>query len=202
VYKRQVFSGLDDAGSAIAAYDSPEPIDLGLPEVYKQWYSILIKIKTTEGTALAMFYSLDNNAETSSKMVSRDDIAFVDGGAGVDTITTVAGDFVAAGFKAGDVLVITGTDSNNGNMTIVSVVAKTITLATGIVTAEVAGAAILTKAKVLTANTTKWYRIGLGSGGKRARALKPRPYISDKFYFEIQGLAICYEVEPFVEEKE
>lgn len=200
IYK--VFDGLDDDGSAITAYDDIEPIDLGLPEVYKQWYSIFIKVKTTDGTALAMFYTLDNGTETSANMVSRDDIAFVDGGAGADTITTVAGDFVAAGFKAEDVLVVTGTDSNNGNMTIVSVVAKTITLATGIVTAEAAGAAILTKAKVLTANTTKWYRVSLGSGGKRARALKPRPYMSDKFTFEIHGLAICFDLEAFAEEKE
>ncbi|MBA7546345.1 hypothetical protein ES705_38735 [subsurface metagenome] len=109
---------------------------------------------------------------------------------------------MSAGFKDGDVLVVTGTDSNDGNMTIVSVVAKTITLATDIVTAEDEGAAILTKAKILTADTTKWYRIGLGSGGKRARALKPRPYISDKYAFEIHGLAICYDEEIFAEEKE
>lgn len=197
-----VFSGLDDDGSAITAYDDIEPLDFGRPEVYKQWYSIFIKIKTTSGTALAMYYALDDNTETSSIMVSRDDIAFVDGGTGADTITTVAGDFVAAGFKAGDVIVITGTDSNDGNMTIVSVVAKTITLATGIVTAEAAGDAILTKAKVLTADTTKWYRISLGSGGKCARALKPRPYMSDKYSFEIHGLAVCYDEEPFAEEKE
>lgn len=200
VYK--IFDSLDDAGANITAYDSPEPIDLGLPEVYKQWYSIFVKVKTTSGTALAMYYTLDNNTETSSKMVSRDDIAFVDGGASADTITTVAGDFVAAGFVAGDILVVTGTDSNNKNMTIVSVVAKTITLATGIVTAEAAGDAILTKAKVLTANTTKWYRISLGTGGKRARTLKPRHYMSDKFSFEIHGYMICYEIEPFAEEKE
>ncbi|MBA7575021.1 hypothetical protein ES708_16837 [subsurface metagenome] len=118
-------------------------------------------------------------------MVSRNDITFVEG-AEADTITTVAGDFVAAGFKDGDVLVVTGTDKNNGNMTIVSVVAKTITLATGTVTAEGPVAAILTKALILTANTTKWYRIGLGSGGTRARALKPRPYMSDKYNFEKQ----------------
>jgi len=197
-----VFSGLDDVGSAITAYDDIEPIDLGLTEVYKQWYSIFIKIKTTDGTALAMFYTLDDNDETSSNMISRDDIAFVDGGLGADTITTVAGDFVVAGFKAGDVLVVTDTDNNNGNMTIVSIAAKTITLATGIVTAETAGDATLTKAKVLTANTTKWYRISLGDGGKMARAFKPRPYMNDKFNFEIHGYMICYEIEPFAEEKD
>ena len=202
VYEILKSDSLDDDGSAITAYDNVEALDMGTPEKYKQWYSIFIKIKTTSGTALAMFYTLDNGTETSSVTISRNDIAFVDGGAGADTITTVAGDFVAAGFKAGDVIVVTGTDSNDGNMTIVSVVAKTITLAMGIVTAEAAGEAILTKAKVLTANTTKWYRISLGAGGKCARALKPRPYMSDKFYFEIHGLALCFDEESFSEERE
>ena len=203
VYEILKSDSLDDDGLSITAYDDIEPLDMGTPEKYKQWYSMFIKIKTTSGTALAMYYTLDNGTETSSVIINRDDIAFVDGGAGVeDTITTVAGDFVAAGFKAGDVIVVTNTDNNNGNMTIVSVVAKTITLATGIVTAETAGDAILTKAKVLTANTTKWYRVSLGDGGKRARALKPRPYISDKFAFEIHGLAICYDEETFAEEKD
>jgi len=50
VYK--VLNGLDDDTAAITAYDSPEPIDLGYPELYKQWYDFYIKIKTTTGTAL------------------------------------------------------------------------------------------------------------------------------------------------------
>jgi len=192
-----------EAGEAITAYDD-YPLDMGIPEVYKQWYSIFIKIMTTGGTALAMFYTLDDNDETSSNIISRDDIAFVDGGAGVeDTITTTAGDFVAAGFVAGDVIVVTGDSENNGNYTIVSVVAKTINVATASLTGEIKGDdVVITKAKVLTANTTKWYRIGLGSGGKRARTLTPRPYMSDKYYFEIQGYMVCYEAEPFAEEKE
>jgi len=199
-----IFSGLDDGGEAITAYDSIEPLDMGIPEVYKQWYSIFIKIKTTDGTALAMFYTLDNNDETSSVIISRDDIAFVDGGAGEeDTITTTAGDFVAAGFVAGDVIVVTGDSENNGNYTIVSVVAKTINVATASLTGEIKGDdVVIIKAKVLTANTTKWYRVGLGSGGKRARTFKPRPYISDKYYFEIHDYMVCYEIEPFAEEKE
>lgn len=119
-----VFSGLDDDGSAITAYDSPEPIDLGVPEVYKQFYSVFVKIKSTSGTAFKFYYKLDNDAD----------------------------------------------------WTLIS--------------------------KTITANTTKWYRIGLGSGGKRARALKPRPYMSDKFYFEIQGYMLCFDLEAFAEEKE
>lgn len=118
-----VFSGLDDDGSAITAYDDIEPIDLGIPENYKQWYSVLIKIKTTTGTAFRFYYTLDDGEETYAS-------------------------------------------------------------------------------KTLTADTTKWYRISLGSGGKRARALKPRPYISDKYDFEIHGYMFCFEIEPFGEEKE
>ena len=121
IYK--VFSGLDDDGTAITAYDDIEPLDFGKPEVYKQWYSVFYKIKTTSGTAFKFYYTLDDGTETSVS-------------------------------------------------------------------------------KTLTADKTLWYRIGLGEGGIRARAIKPRPYMSDKFYFEIQGFAICYNEEPFVEEIE
>jgi len=119
-----VFSGLDDAGSAITAYDQIEPLDLGLPEVYKQWYSVFVKIKSTTGTAFKFYYKLDDDADWSL--------------------------------------------------------------------AE----------KTLTADTTKWYRISLGSGGKRARMLTPKPYMSDKYNFEIHGYMVCWEIEPFAEEKE
>ena len=113
---------MDDDGSAITAYDDIEPLDFR-SEVYKQWYSIFIKIKTTTGTDFRFYYTLDDGSET----------------------------YVS---------------------------------------------------KTLTADTTKWYRISLGSGGKCARALKPRPYMSDKYYFEIHGLMICFDDEAFAEEKE
>jgi hypothetical protein len=117
-----VLTGTTDDDAAITAYDSPEPIDLGIPEVYKQWYSILIKIKTTSGTALRFYYTLDNKDET-----------YVD--------------------------------------------------------------------KTLTANTTKWYRIGF-TGDRRARAFKPRPYISDSYDATIMGYMLWYDLEPSTEEIE
>ena len=73
------------------------------------------------------------------KSITGIDIAFVDGGAGADTITQVAAQFVIAGFVAGDVITISGSTSNDGDYTIVSLVAGTITLATGVLTAEIAG---------------------------------------------------------------
>ncbi len=122
VYK--LFNGLDDDGSAIAAYDQIEPLDLGMPEVYKQWYSVFVKVKSTTGTAFKFYYKLDNDADWTEAT------------------------------------------------------------------------------KTLTANTTKWYRISLGGGGKRARTLTPKPYMSDKYNFEIHGYMVCFEPEPFAEEKE
>jgi len=122
IYK--IFDGLDDDGSAITAYDQIEPLDLGYPEYYKQFYSVFIKIKSTTGTAFKFYYKLDNDAAWSL--------------------------------------------------------------------AE----------KTLTANTTKWYRISLGGGGKRGRTLTPKPYMSDKYDFEIHGYMICWEAETFAEEKE
>lgn len=66
-------------------------------------------------------------------------IAFVDGGAGADTITDSDNGFVTALFKAGGLITVSGSTSNDGNYTIVSVAAGTITLATGVLTAEGAG---------------------------------------------------------------
>ena len=76
------------------------------------------------------------------RVVTGTDIAFVDGGAGADTITRTTGDFLTSGFVAGKAINISGSVSNNGNKTIVSVVAGTITLATGTLTAEIAGATV------------------------------------------------------------
>jgi len=76
--------------------------------------------------------------------MSRSDIAFVDGGEGDDTITTVDGNFITAGFVTGDSVYITGTDSNNTvTVVLTNVEAKTLTMDTASITAEGAGAAIL-----------------------------------------------------------
>ena len=113
-----VFDGLDDDGSAITCYDDVQGIDLGIPDIYKKWYSMYIKVKTTTGTAMRLYYTLDDEAET-----------YVD-------------------------------------------------------------------AQALTADTTDWYEIGLGSAGLRARSFAFRPYISDKYDAEIQGYALVYSLEP------
>ena len=98
--------------------------------------------------------------------ITRTDIAFVDGGAGEDTITTVAGNFVTAGFATGDRIIVTGSASNNKIYTIVEVAATTITLATGVLTAEAAGASVTINdsTPVITAGTfgTPAYYISLG----------------------------------------
>jgi len=82
----------------------------------------------------------------SGETVTGTDIAFVDGGAGEDTITSVAAAF--GDFVAGNVITVSGSASNNGNHTIISVVAGTINVATGSLTAEGAGASVT----ILTGN--------------------------------------------------
>ena len=74
--------------------------------------------------------------------VTGTDIAFVDGGAGEDTITQVAAKFLENNFVAGDVITVLGSVYNDGNYTIISVVAGTINVATGSLTAESAGASV------------------------------------------------------------
>ena len=79
------------------------------------------------------------------------DIAFVDGGAGEDTITRVAADFVSNGYKAGDILTVSGSTSNDGDYTILSVATDTLNVATGSLIAEGAGATVtltITKKKI------------------------------------------------------
>lgn len=87
-------------------------------------------------------------------------IALVDGGGGADTITDTGNGFIAAGFQAGDEITVSGAtdDSDNIDATIVSVVAGTITLATGQwTTGEGAGALITVSAGLqLVTRTTAW----------------------------------------------
>jgi len=85
---------------------------------------------------------MNNCKSYDSRIAKGTDIAFVDGGAGADTITQVSAGFLKAGFKAGQVITVSGSTSNNGDETIVSVVAGTITLATGRNTPESAGATV------------------------------------------------------------
>lgn len=59
-----IFDGLDDDGSDIECYDKIMPLDFALPEVEKNYYDIYIKVKTTTGTALRFYYTIDDNTET------------------------------------------------------------------------------------------------------------------------------------------
>jgi hypothetical protein len=49
---------LDDDGSAIACYDKTDFMDFGIPDLYKEFRDIYIKVKSTDGTALRMYYTL------------------------------------------------------------------------------------------------------------------------------------------------
>lgn len=74
--------------------------------------------------------------------VTGTDIAFVDGEEGEDTITQVAAKFLENNFRAGDVITVSGSDLNDGDHTIISVIAGIINVATESLTAEGAGALI------------------------------------------------------------
>ncbi|MBA7544743.1 hypothetical protein ES705_37104 [subsurface metagenome] len=70
------------------------------------------------------------------------DIAFVDGGGGEDTITQVAAKFLENNFIEGDIITVSGSAHNDGEHTILSVIAGTINVVTESLTAEVAGASV------------------------------------------------------------
>ena len=83
---------------------------------------------------------LQSNESKSS--VTGTDIAIVDGGAGEDTITRVAADFVTAGFIVGDIITIAGSAADDGDYTLTGVVAGTLNVVTGSFVGEVAGSNI------------------------------------------------------------
>lgn len=75
--------------------------------------------------------------------VSEGAFAFNDNGALPDTITRAIGSFIADGIQIGSVIVITGTASNNRELTVVNVAAGTLTVASGSLVAEAAVATVL-----------------------------------------------------------
>jgi hypothetical protein len=58
------YSGLDDDGSDIAAYFETPYINFGYPERKKKVYDVYLKVKSTTGTALRLYYTLDARDET------------------------------------------------------------------------------------------------------------------------------------------
>ncbi len=78
--------------------------------------------------------------------LQKNTIAFVDGGGSDDTITDSGNGFLLAGFIAGQSYAITGSSDNNYSFTPMAVVAGTMTVATGTVTTELAGALVTIKA--------------------------------------------------------
>lgn len=79
-------------------------------------------------------------------------IAFNDNGASADTITDTGAGFVTAGFVDGDKITVSGSTSNDGDYTINTVVAGTITLiASDVLTTEELGASV-----TIVANCKNW----------------------------------------------
>jgi len=50
----------------------------------------------------------------------------------------------------------------------------------------------VTQSITATTTTTRWYKIDLPGGGQRCRGIKLRPSMSNKLYWEIQGIEIVY----------
>ncbi len=85
-------------------------------------------------------------------------IAFVSGGASADTITDSGTDF--AKFATGDVITVTGSVRNNGTYTITTGgVAGTITLSTGELNTEAAGASVTITTPDLSNGDAQWQTV-------------------------------------------
>jgi len=61
VYK--IGEATTDDGEAITSYDHVEHLDFGTPERKKIFYAIYVKVTTTSGTSLRMYYQLDDSDE-------------------------------------------------------------------------------------------------------------------------------------------
>ena len=81
---------------------------------------------------------VSESLETTTAKISGTTIAFVDGGGGSDTITDTGNGFVTGGFESTDKIRIQGSSSNDGDYQLTGAVAGTLTMATGLLTAETA----------------------------------------------------------------
>jgi len=79
-------------------------------------------------------------------IIGATDISFVDGGAGDDTITDGGSGFITAGFKVGHQIIVTLSANNNAEFVLTGVAAGTLTLETGVLTAEANTSAKITVA--------------------------------------------------------
>jgi hypothetical protein len=113
--------------------------------------------------AITTVASVTTSTITKKGYKSATTIAFLENGASKDTITDSGSGFVTAGFEAGDIIVISGSTSNNGEYTISAVVAGTITLITDDDLAnEAAGASVVIKRK----RTGTWAEERFFTGGR------------------------------------
>ena len=80
--------------------------------------------------------------EDTSARISGTTIAFVDGGGSSDTITDSGSGFVTAGFAATDKIRVIGSASNDGDYQLTNAAAGTLTMATGLLTAETASESV------------------------------------------------------------
>jgi len=74
--------------------------------------------------------------------ISGTGIAFVDGGGSSDTITDTGSGFVTAGFGTTDKIRVIGSASNDGDYQLTNAAAGTLTMATGLLTAETASESV------------------------------------------------------------
>lgn len=133
--RAKTLRGLELGSGSAIAYSGTNNFTMAAAVIYRGLNKFTESPYDSDVTTFTPLYTgfVEGNA------LSGTDIAFVDGGGGEDTITRVAADFVDNGYVAGDILTVSGSASNDGDYTIVSVVAGTINIATGSLTGEIAG---------------------------------------------------------------
>ena len=128
----------------------------GANPITKAWYcTVQGELHVTNGGDVIVYVTYKYwNVKTYVK-VTGDDIAFVDGGEGEDTITSVAEAF--GDFTTGDIILISGSTSNDGTYTLTAAAAGTLTVATGLLTTEAAGETVTIQTTSLIAQVAGFF---------------------------------------------
>jgi len=114
----------------------------GANPITKAWYcTVAGSLVVTGGGADVVYVTYKYWDVNTFKKVTGIDIAFVDGGVDPDTITSIAGAF--GDFAIGDIIIISGSTSNDGTYTLTGAAAGTLTVATGLLDAEAAGETVI-----------------------------------------------------------
>ena len=130
-------------GTGTLSYKATDCISANIAQGYLGATEIELSALDTSGTDTYIpIWGDGSGGFVEGAKITGTDIAFVDGGAGTDSITQTAAEFLDNNYESGDKLHISGSTSNDQTINMGTVVAGSITLPTGSLVEETAGASV------------------------------------------------------------